>query len=123
MPEATRRLYWNAQSTEGDPPKHNFIFLIVNGNREAERVIQKAKEVLHPTEEWQTRTIGTAGKRLRYRLETFTSYREQIMDIPWGRIYRGSVQRNRDLTCRKTLVDYVDKLMSQSEKDFAGAIS
>ena len=112
-----RELRWNARSEE-NPAHHKFYLLIINDNRGADRVTQKAREQLKPTEELVVLTHGQIkGTKLRYKLVTFTSYLSDPSSINWAKVYRGKVIRDRELVERDQtdgLANYVDEKMTSS---------
>jgi len=121
MPEIQRKLMWNVESEE-HPPRHQFYFLIINDNRGANRIEQKAKEVLQPTEDMRVLTEGALrGTGLRYKLLEFYSYCSNPTEINWNSIYKGKIFRARNLTKRESpngLAEYIESIAS-SGKEFS----
>lgn len=119
MNRETRELRWNAiaNTSEG---KYEWIFLIINDNRETERIVQKIYEELHPIENTLVRTEGAInGTGLRYKLISLDSHGKCPPYTDWNKIFKGKRIKDRELYERKSedgLVMFVDEQMRAVSK-------
>ena len=91
-----RQLRWNVKSEE-NPTRQTFYFLIVGDNRLINRIKQRTKEQLQPTEDMQT-LAGGVKRKSRYELVQFISYRKESPNgINWEKIYKGKIVRDEEL--------------------------
>jgi hypothetical protein len=114
-----RQLRWNFQCEE-HPPTFHFNFLIINDDRYINRIKQRIIQELQPVENVQELTEGKIKDDLMYKLISLDSYRENIQNINWKKIYDRTKQTFRDenLTNRKTkngLANYIDNLIGNSK--------
>jgi hypothetical protein len=92
-----RQIRWDVRS-QGSPETHEYLFLVINQGREIERIIQRASENLRPADEpEEIDEQRIKGSGLRYKLVRITSYQVPPYGVDWSRIYRGVVERDRNL--------------------------
>ena len=53
--------------------------------------------------------------KLHYSLSSCVTYKTNLKDVPWGRIYQGPIARDLELFTRKNdaLLDYVKKYVER----------
>ncbi len=114
MDKETRELRWNARANTSER-KYEWTFLIINDNRETERILQKIYEELHPIENVLLRTEGAInGTGLRYKLISLDSHGRGPPYVEWSKIFQGKRTKDRELYERKSengLAVFVDEQM------------
>ena len=114
-----RKLHWYVKS-EDNPTTHHWSFLIVNTPDEREKIIQRARQTLAPTDDERIVTEGTIpnSNGLHYALITLDSYKRENPDrIDLDDIYQGRKIKDRNLTPHKTtdgLEIYVSNMFESS---------
>jgi len=110
-----RQLRWYVES-ESDPTIHHWSFLIINEPREIDRITQRIKKYLAPTDSEQ---IGSErqipnSRGLHYKLVTIDSHNPKKPEtINLSNIYNGERTEDRNLYQHKKpdgLANYIDNL-------------
>jgi len=110
-----RQLRYYVKSTP-EPTIHHWNILIINQNREIERITQLLFEELKPVDNFSVRTEGVAGEGLRYCLITLDSYGKSPENIELKKIYKGLIKKDRNLQERQShdgLANYVDEAVKK----------
>ena len=111
-----RQIKWYCKS---DPitEKHHWSFLIINTSNEIDRIKQKIREELRPTDNERQRTSGLikGTNGLHYNLTTIDSYLVHPRTIRRTSVYSGKWTKDRNLEERKSedgLPNYIDNKFS-----------
>ena len=92
-----RKVLWY-KSSEANPERHNYNFLVINSNREINQIKQKLYERLQPITE-ETMIENGVVDELKFELFTLQS---SVNTEDFSRVYRGELKKDRRLQPRKT---------------------
>lgn len=100
--------------------KTDWWFLIINQQREIDRILQRIYKQLPPIEDSFIESIGVVkGESTRYQLISFSSYSSKTdVELNWDKIYQGTRSRDENLFRRQAtdgLAQFVDKKVAKKE--------